>query len=69
MNSLDGAFHKGVLLKKIRGRISAYGQLRKNNQLGSLLGGASCVFEDLLYIPGEVPHRGVDLRQSYLHST
>ena len=59
--------YKDSLLQKIRRRIPAHRKLRKDHQTGAHISGAGRIFKNFLRIPGEVPHRRVDLGKRYLH--
>ena len=59
--------NKRSLLQKIRWRIPANSQLRKDNKLRALFVGACRIFKYLFGVSGEIPNRRIDLRESYLH--
>ncbi len=68
IHSLTAAGEKARFLKKVGGRISADGQFREDGKSCALVGGATGKGKNFFEIAGEIPDRGVDLRQCDLHT-
>ena len=67
VDGLTGAGYEGGLFQEVGWRVAADGEFREDCEVSALFFRTGGVFENLVRVAGEVPHRRVDLRESYLH--
>ena len=67
VNRRPAAGEEAGLLKEVGGRIAADDEFGEDRQSSARIGGAPAESDDFLQISGEIPDRGIDLRQRDLH--
>src|SRR3984957_11715265 len=68
-NCFFGTRNKRRLIEKVRRRIAADGEFRKENEIGATIRRPTRKVQNLLYVAGEIADSGIDLSERNLHSS